>query len=471
MNAMPTPKGVDKIPQSSYAIYHSSAIDKALLPNYFCTVKYYLESLKIRKMNKLILLFITVLAFTFSIKAQTTDTVSIGAGYANEVWYSLDSNEQAVATRADWDFGFQVPGVISSIIANTTIGELYTYPNGDTANWATLDTSGIDNWNPMHNSFTSWSLGAFNQGIDTSNWADLGWGEYHMNLGHIIVGDSLFVWKKHTGATYKVWIQSLISGSYSFIVSDLSGTNVDTISIAKSNYTGKNFAYYSIANDSVMDLEPLSADWDLLFSNYVGNSNGVPYPVSGIRTNNHVEAVKVYPVDDVNTYDYDSAQAQTYSSNIDVIGHDWKTFQFSTMSYVIEDSTVYILKTDSATYWKVVMKGFGGSANGNYIFEKTKLNAITGLFEKPNKNNGSFKIYPNPATNRNINIETDLPKIVKSADVNIYNINGQLVESKRVEINNQKEGILYTLDNHKSGIYFIQISHELGSTTQRLIIQ
>jgi len=421
-------------------------------------------------MNKPILLFFTTLAIAFSTKAQTTDTVSTGASYANQVWYSLENDEQATVSGTAWDFGFQINGFSASILANTAYGaELYIYPNGDTGSWSTLDTNGISNWTAWHNPSTTWNQGAFNMGVDTSDSFDLGWGKYNM-ITHHITGDSLFVWKTANGTIYKVWLQNLASGTYNFLVADYSGNNIDTVALSKSNFSGKNFGYYSIANDSILDIEPLSNNWDLVFSKYMEEVDGMPYPVSGIQTNIGIEAVKVYPVDDVNTYDYDSAQTQLYSSEINVIGHDWKEFVFSNMSYEIEDSTVYFIKKDTI-YWKLVMKGFGGSANGNYIFEKTKLNAVTGLFEKPNKNNGSFKIYPNPATNGNIHIETDLPKSVKSANVNIYNINGQLVESKRVEVNNQKEGILYSLDSHKSGIFFIQINHELGSLTQRLIIQ
>ena len=241
------------------------------------------------------------------------------------------------------------------------------------------------------------------------------------------------------------------------------------MALAKNNFTGKNFGYYSIATDTVLDIEPLSNSWDLVFSKYMEDINGIPYSVTGIRTNIGVEAVKVYPVNDVNTYD--STKIHTYSSNINTIGHDWKKFNFNTFSFDIEDSTVYFVKTDTNTFWKLVMKGFGGSANGNFIFEKTKVSAVTGLFESPSLKNGTFKVYPNPTSNRNISIVPNLPNEVRTAQLNILNINGQLLRTEPIQINNALDELTIQLDNYKSGIYFIQLNHKMGSVTQRLIIK
>ena len=321
-------------------------------------------------MKKRLLSFAIVSTFAFSINAQTvTDTVSIGAGYTDQVWYNLDNGTKTAVNGSSWDFGFQISGFSAAILANTAYGaELYIYPDGDTGSWSTLDTAGIGGWEVWHNPSNTWGKGAFNLGIDTSNSLDLGWGNYSF-ITHHVTGDSLFVWKTATGTIYKAWIQNLASGIYNFIISDYNETSIDTVALAKSSFSGKNFGYYSIATDSVLDLEPASNSWDLVFSKYMEDL-GTPYSVSGIRTNMGIEAVKVYPVS--NTATYDSANIQSYSSEINVIGHDWKKFNFATFSFDVEDSTVYFVKTDSATYWKLVMKTFGGSSNGNYMFEKNE---------------------------------------------------------------------------------------------------
>lgn len=417
-------------------------------------------------MQKRLLLILTI-AFAYSVNAQTLDTVSTGPSYANQVWYNLQSGNEVSANGSSWDFAFQISGFSGAILANTAYGaELYIYPNGDTGAWATVDTLGMSNWTPWHSPSTNWDQGAFNMGIDTSNAFDLGWGKYNF-ITHHVVGDSLFIWKTASGSIKKVWIESLISGVYTFKVADINGNNLQVKTLAKNQFIGKNFGYYSIAQDSIMDIEPLSSTWDLLFSKYIEDV-GIPYSVSGIRTNVGIEAVQVYPVNDPATYN--NAKGQTYSSETNIIGHDWKEFSFGCFCYIIEDSTVYFVKTDSATYWKLVMKDFGGSSNGNYIFEKTNVSLSTGLGDRQPEV-GAFSVYPNPSVNRNISVIADLPQSIKTAELNILNTNGQLLRKETIQINNSFDVLNIQLNEFQAGIYLIQINHANGSMIRKLILE
>jgi hypothetical protein len=335
-----------------------------------------------------------------------------------------------------------------------------------TINTPTLDTAGIANWKPYHNSSSNWNEGAFNQGLDTSSAFDLGWGVYSF-ITHHVVGDSLFVWKDANGAISKIWIDRLASGTYTFYISDLANTNVDTVAISKSNFTGKNFAYYSIAQDSVLDLEPMSSSWDLLFSRYMINL-GIYYPVSGIQTNSGVETVQVYPVNNPATYsDFTN---QTYSSDIDIIGSDWKSFSLTTFSWLIEDSTVYFVKLDSNNIWKLIMQNFGGSSTGNFIFSKEKMNTSTGLFEGSDEES-QFIIYPNPSVDRNITLVTDLPSGVNAVEISIHDLNGRMVFNNQLTVNSGFESYNFNLSDLDAGMYIVQIRHAKGQANSRLILK
>ena len=420
-------------------------------------------------MKKQLLAFTFLAASAISVQGQTvTDTVSLGAGYVNQVWYNLENGTETSTGGANWDFGFQISGFASSIIANNTTGaELYIYPNGDTSSWPTLDTSGMSSWTQVYNSATTWDNGGFNIGKDTSNAFDLGWGNYNF-ITHHVTADSLYVWKTATGAIKKIWIERLASGVYYFKVADYNGSNLKNVTLSKSNFTGKNFGYYSIALDSVMDIEPMSSSWELLFSRYFGDlGGGVRYPVTGIRTNSGIETAQVYPVD---ASTFNTTQGHTYSSAINVIGYDWKQFSFQT-GWNLQDSLVYFVKTDSTTYWKLVMKDFGGSSNGNYIFEKTKINTVTGIFENNITQSGTFLIYPNPSTERNISIVADLPVSAQQAQINVLNVNGQLVKSENITLSNSFEAHQIQLGGLKAGMYLIQLNHEQGMITKQLILK
>lgn len=419
-------------------------------------------------MKKQILFLIFSSYLSFSGFSQTTpDTVSTGANYTNQVWYNLENGTETSVGGQAWDLGFQINGFSAAILANTAYGaELFIYPNGDTSAWLTVDTAGINNWTSWHNPASTWNQGAFNQGLDTSNAVDLGWGTYNF-INHHITGDSIFVWKTASGAIKKLWIEKLASGTYTFKIADLNGSNLSTKSLTKSNFTGKNFGYYNIAQDSILDLEPLANTWDLVFSKYIEDL-GIPYSVSGIRTNIGVETAQVYPV--ANTTTYDSASTQTYTYDQNIIGHDWKNFDFGCFCYLIEDSTVYFVKTDSSTYWKLVMKGFGGSSDGNFMFEKTKIVTTTGISKNQIKEVGNILIYPNPSSQHNISLVADLPVSIKTAQLNIVNLNGQIVKSEQLNIQGSFEAIPIQLENLNTGIYFVQLQHKQGMITTRLVL-
>ena len=71
-------------------------------------------------------------------------TVSMGAGYANEVYYHFSTGNTTTAARNTWDISFRTMIMSSSILINdgsSTV--LWSYPYADTSGWATLDTFGL----------------------------------------------------------------------------------------------------------------------------------------------------------------------------------------------------------------------------------------------------------------------------------------------------------------------------------------
>ena len=49
----------------------------------------------------------------------------------------------------------------------------------------------------------------------------------------------------------------------------LDGTNEINATVDKTNYTDKNFVYFSIDQNIVLDREPISQDWDITFTKYI----------------------------------------------------------------------------------------------------------------------------------------------------------------------------------------------------------
>lgn len=417
-------------------------------------------------MKRILLPLFVALIITNHTQAQViNDTVSIGASYANQKWYSLQNDEQGSAPKNNWDIAFDVSGFGSSIHINSLIGTLlWKYPTADTSGWSTLDTTGITAWPKLYNSDTSWAIGAFDKGMDLSNSFDLGWGEYNPT-NHIVTGDSLYVIKLSNGAYKKLLIESLAGGIYSFSYADINGTNLQNALLTKSTYTGKNFGYYSIQTDLALDREPTSANWDLIFTQY---TTFIPsaYTVSGILANIGVKVAKANNIDDVTTYN--NWNAHTFITPINEIGYDWKAFTGT--AYAIEDSLIYFVKTNAGDIWKVVPTGFGGGSTGNYMFSKELLSSV-GIKDEAKNNPALLSVYPNPSVGGNTTIIYDFENSVSSVVLNVYDLSGKTVYSEKLNSNSGLHTHNLITSVLKSGMYFITIEFEGESIQQKLIIQ
>ncbi|MBL7890442.1 MAG: T9SS type A sorting domain-containing protein [Bacteroidia bacterium] len=415
-------------------------------------------------MKKLILSTCCLLAIVTSNAQSITDTVSIGAGYTNQKWYSLDNDEQGSAPKNNWDIAFEVSGYGTSIHINSIIGTmLWTYPTSDTAGWSTFDTTGLYTWAPQYNSDTSWTLGAFDKNAVPTNPNDVGWGIYNP-VTHIITGDSLFVIKLANGSYKKLWIQDISGGAYNFKYADLNGTNQQNVSIVRAAYNGKNFAYYSLQTNSALDREPLAANWDLIFTQYTAFIPS-PYTVAGVLSNKGVKTAQVNNVPDVNTYT--NWQAHSLNTPINEIGYDWKVF---TGVWEISDSLVYFVKSKPGDLWKLVFTGFGGSGNGNYIFKKEKLSTVS-IEDVTTKYAASLTIYPNPATGEKFNILFDIINGSSTSNFIIYDLLGKIIYSKQL---NNTEGINnLEISTHEmeAGVYIVCMYNGQEKIQQKLIIK
>lgn len=405
-----------------------------------------------------------LLAGAGSSNAQViTDTVSLGGGYASQVWYSLENDEQGSAPKNNWDIAFDASGYGTSIHINSVTGtELWKYPVADTAGWSTLDTSGLSAWPKVYNSDTSWALGAFDKGMNLSNPFDLGWGIYNP-VTHIVSGDSLFVIKLANGSYKKLRIDALNAGVYTFTYADLNGNNLQAASLTKSNYTGKNFGYYSLQNNAALDREPVSASWDLVFTQYT-TFLPQPYSVTGILHNGGVTAAHAEPV--ANPAMYVNWPSHTFNTVINEIGYDWKTF---TSSWTIDDSLVYFVQTADGDIWKMIPTGFGGSSTGNFIFTKEKLSTTS--ITTTGKTGASFAVYPNPAGNDGVNIVYALEQQVSQAQLQLRDVAGKVVLTAMPETGAGVQTMQLQTSGLASGLYIVTLDVDGQLLQQKLMIR
>lgn len=418
-------------------------------------------------MNKQLFSLSVFALLTTGASAQiTTNTVSLGAGYVNQKWYSLENGEVATQPKDNWDIAFEASGYSSAILANTQKANfaLYRAPF-KMSDYSILDTTGISTWPLLYNSDTTWTVGAFNKGAILSNPYDLGWGIYDMNT-HFVNGDSCFVVKLSAISYKKLKIVSLANGVYNFEYADLNGANSFTQAVTKATYATKNFVYFDMTGNAVVDREPTTTSWDFTFAKYTAYlSPSTPYGVSGIVQNKGVNVAQANNVAAPATYT--AWSTEVFNTNITTIGHDWKTYNGS--GYSIVNDTLYFVKDKAGSIWKVRPVGFS-LANGDFIFSKEKLAASTVGISEAGIAISEVAVYPNPSNGSNTTLVFSNTKS-QSVSVSIVDMNGKVISTQGLEV---AEGLTTHALNTQSlqaGIYFVKLNTASYSTTQKLIIQ
>jgi hypothetical protein len=389
------------------------------------------------------------------------DSVAMGVSYANEIYYSMAGGEVASVPRGQWDIAFRTPKMSSSIMINEGKGVmLYTYPNSDTTGWANVDTTGINGWTPMYNSFDDWENGAFSR--NAKGHPDYGWAIYN-SVTHDLVSDSLFVIKLRDGSFRKLWIVRKYSSldKYNFRFANLDGSLESDITVDCNPYTGKNFLGYSIQTSEIVDFEPAANSWDILFTKYESiQPDGTPYPVTGVITNDGLRTIKYKPV----SPDFGNWDLSLASLSRSAIGWDWKTFNGSTFSYEVEDSLVYFVEDQAGNMNKLAFTKFEGSATGKIVFEKAMVSA-NGISE--NHPGNKMAIYPNPVKDK-LYLKAD--KMLNfPVYVSISTLSGQVVNSITIT-ENSGNAICIPLNDMPNGMYLLTEKSASGTSSIKVVV-
>ena len=322
-------------------------------------------------MKNLIYLFLAIFILTScdetvepDPQVSFADSISMGAGYANEIYYSMENGIVSSAPRSGWDIAFSTNPMSSTILINEGFGvELYAYPLGDMNAWDAVDTSQMAGWPALYNSDTTWLNGAFDR--NATGHPDYGWGVYKSQT-HDVIGDSLFIIKLNDGTLKIIFIEKRAAMTNSFTIKygDIGGAG-ETKEISCNPYTSKNFIYFSLSSGEVLDHEPESDSWDIVFTKYYDES--IPYIVTGVLSNMEVETAEVRDIDT----DLADPSTAIFSEYISVIGSDWKTFDMGSYTYQVEPDLCYFVRKGENTY-KVVFTATDGSVSGKVVFNVEK---------------------------------------------------------------------------------------------------
>ena len=385
--------------------------------------------------------------------SQTETTISQGAGYANDVYYSLENGVVANVAGDDWDLAFDVTSPFSPTIRlNDGHGrQLSVYPNGDVNAWAEVDTAGYAEWPKLTNGIDAWENGALNRSA-SSDPSDFSWGLYAGPPTHQVVGDSIYLLERPDASVLKLRIDNLDNGTWNFTIAALDGSGETVQSIDMADYAGKNFVYFDYSG-GVLDREPLSSEWDFVFTRYVGLTEYGLFPTTGVLLNRNRPAGELAetPIDEAQL-----ANAALTTDDISTIGNDWKAlvnFQWE----VVPDLSYFVESAGGAVY-HLWFTAFEGSSTGVTVMNAVPVSTASVALEPAQ----AWRMFPNP-----VNEALQIEGSETLTALRVLDASGRVVEDRPVA--GATNRLTLNTSAWNAGVYFVQLTSPAGTETRRVL--
>lgn len=432
-------------------------------------------------MKKVLQLVVILLIAQGSVNAQwMMDSITMGPGYSNNIFYGFGSGVQKTEPSSNWHLSFTMNALADSgaVFANHQAGNEYVKVwniHRPMSDWNSVGLADTATGDVLLAPYAGWYDGTFNQ-ISNPSAFNFGWGTYNIST-HNIYGDSLFI-VRAGGDYYILGLDSVngFSSNWNFRTQklDLIGMT-QSHSVLSSTYPDRLFAYFDITTGQFLDREPDVNSWDLEFITYPSYVQAGPgtgwYAVSGVLSNRGL------PVAEARQLHVDTAEQEFVNgtgswgtgwenNEITTIGYDWKDFNSTTFTFDIEDSLSYFVRAQDGKAYQLQFLDFEGSASGKAVFRYREVQfpvAVNDIqsFTKPS-------VFPNPAQNE-VNILVNAT-VSTSAQLIITNLNGQVIYNAPKKLSLGLNAWTFDASQLPAGNYVISISNVEGATHQKLTI-
>ena len=289
-------------------------------------------------------------------ESMIVDQITMQSDYRNQVFYNLDNCEEISQNIKDkWDLLFYFSDTGNYIILNSSN---YMFD----ATMYNLFEDQIDTFGLVFNSDNS--NGDFNSlSINSLSPNE----SYVIDRGVNLNGGSR--------GFKKIMIESSALDSVSIKVSNLNNTDLEHFTIYKN--PNDNLVTFSF-DLGVVSIFPDETSWDLLFTRYTYQfPDSVTYLVTGVLTN-YLNGVSV-AIDTINEFtsiNFDDLSSYNFLTYQDIIGYDWKYYNFSNNTYTIVDNLVYIIKDVKGFYYKLKFIGFYNYETGEKGFPEFEIQKL-----------------------------------------------------------------------------------------------
>ncbi len=288
-------------------------------------------------------------------------TITMGESYEQQVFFDFESNKVVYTSETTgWDLSFEAAtdgnhvfmnggkGVFLYNTHQQEFGSVTSLPAGLNKNTLLFDDpSGIPD------------------STATRNWRDAS-GKSRKEV---------FIAKLDDTTYYKFVLLAVSDDHYEMQYGRLKDVQPVTITVPKN--VDYNFSYFSFTK-GLVNSEPPKASWDVVFTRYCyiyRDLDNFPYEVNGVLLNPF--KVSAAP-DSTHRFDeitFEHASGLMYSTHRDVIGSDWKTYNFTSAHYDVNKNKCYVVNTRNGKVFKLHFLNFYSNTGvkGSPSFESQQL--------------------------------------------------------------------------------------------------
>ena len=283
--------------------------------------------------------------------SKTALTAGLGSQYENSIYFNVLSGQFVMTVGHElWDLNFTGDPQSHAIFLNSS-NFLFAKEMGAVPFETVSDTSGINPWKydyPTGNETKTALYNLFNEdGTSTQK---------------VFILDKGVDKKGKSNGFVKVMGVESNATFTSIRIAELDNS-FDTIVSVTKNADFRQMPY-ELDFFTKVNAEPISNNWHLFFSQYTdfdltAEGDTIPYLVRGALINHQQIEAGQYSgnktFDEINKSD---ALNTELSNDQNAIGYRWKTFEFDSGTYVVDDTQYFILKEKSGNYYKLRFVGF-----------------------------------------------------------------------------------------------------------------
>lgn len=262
--------------------------------------------------------------------------VNMGGDYGQQIFYSLNNNQVVRQNpKTAWDIGLESGAEGWRIFLNSSRG-------GAAVQLENTDFESINNPTGIE-----WKWDASSGNADST-----AIGDYRESAATIIIDRGFDPAGNHTGY-WKMKVIEVTSASYTFRCAEINGAQDTILTVPKSANT--NLTAFSFDQLAEAEIEPPSDSWDLLFTQYVHifYDPVTPYLVTGVIINRYQTTVAEVSDRNFDELALEHAEEYQFSNALDIIGYDWKTFDFASANFIIHPEKIYLINDSEGRYFKL----------------------------------------------------------------------------------------------------------------------